>query len=91
MAFANVRRIILKHKRGTKCPLLKKFLTECVESDAESFIATCDIFDAYENAVSSWTNGDTVHGQTQFLMKRSAFNQVRLNAFILKYMSVFCR
>ena len=91
MAFANVRRIILKHKRGAKCPLLNKFLTECVESDAESFIATCEIFDAYENAVSLWTDGDSVHGQMQFLMKRSAFNQVRLNALILRYMSVFFR
>lgn len=50
----------MKHKRGIKCPLLKKFLTECVESDAESFIATCDIFDAYENedgrGQCSWAN-----------------------------------
>lgn len=89
MALANVRRIILKHKRGAKCPLSKKVLTEWVKSNTESFISTCNIFEVYENEVYLWTDGDSVQGQTQFLMKKSAFNHVSLNAFITKYMSVF--
>lgn len=62
MVFVNVRRIILKYKRGIKCLFLKKFLMECVESDVESFIVICDIFDVYENVVLLWMDGDSVYG-----------------------------
>lgn len=77
MAFANVRRVMLKHKRGAKCPLLSKFFSLCVEAaDDESFISTAECFEAYESAVSLWTDGDSIHGQTKFLLKRSGFNKV---------------
>ena len=78
MPFANIRRIMLKHKRGAKCPLLEKFLSLCVEEAKENFISTAEIFEAYKSAVSVWTDQDSVRGQTQFLMKRNSFNQVRV-------------
>ena len=80
MAFANVRRVMLKHKRRAKCPLLDKFLAECVEKDVNQFVATFEIFEAYASAVRVWTDGDSVHGQSKFLMKKSGFNKVSLYA-----------
>ena len=80
MAFANVRRVMMKHKRGAKCPLLEKFLSECVEEDVGQFVATSDIYEAYGSAVSVWTDGDSVNGQTKFLIKKSGFNKVSIYA-----------
>jgi len=76
MSYVNVRRVMLKHKRGAKCPLLTKFLNQCVTVDANHFVPTSEIFSAYETAVSIWTDEDSVVGQTKYLMKKSAFNRV---------------
>ena len=76
MSFANVRRIMLKHKRGAKCPLLSKFMSFCVEEDSTNFVSTAEFYEAYETAVALWTDEDSVRGQTKFLMKRSGFHRV---------------
>ena len=78
MSFVNVRRVMLKHKRGAKCPLLLKFLSSCVEQSPGNFVSTGAIFEAYESAVRLWTDDDSVGGQAQFLMKRSGFNRVSI-------------
>ncbi|CAH3185234.1 unnamed protein product [Porites lobata] len=66
---------MLRHKRAAKCPLLSKFLNQCVTTEEGNFVSTSELFSAYETAVSIWTDDDSVHGQTKFLMKRSAFNR----------------
>ena len=76
MAFANVRRIMLKHKRGAKCPLLEKFVSSSLEEEGRNFIPTAVMYEEYEGAVYLWTDEDSVRGQTKFLMKRSGFNRV---------------
>ena len=78
MSFVNVRRVMLKHKRGAKCPLLVKFLSSCVEQSPGNFVSTAEIFEAYESAVRVWTDNDSVSGQTKFFMKRNSFNRVRI-------------
>ena len=78
MSYANVRRVMLKHKRATKCPLLTKFLSRCVTSAEGNFVSTSELFSAYETALSIWTDDDSIHGQTKFLMKRSSFNRVSI-------------
>ena len=78
MSFVNVRRVMLKHKRGAKCPLLVKFLSSCVEQSPGNFVSTAEIFEAYESAVRVWTDDDSVSGQTKFLMKRNSFNKVSI-------------
>lgn len=78
MSFVNVRRVMLRHKRGAKCPLLVKFLSFCVEQSPDNFVSTAEIFEAYETAVRVWTDNDSVSGQTKFLMKRSGFNKVSI-------------
>ena len=78
MSFVNVRRVMLKHKRGAKYPLLVKFLSSCVEQSPGNFVSTAEIFEAYESAVRVWTDDDSVSGQTKFLMKRNSFNKVSI-------------
>ena len=70
--FANVRQVMLKQRRGAKCPFLKKFINLAVKK-GESFVATEDIFREYCAAVAVWTEDDSLHGQTKFLMKKTAF------------------
>ena len=36
----NVRRIMVKHKRRAKCPLLKKFIEEALVPSEGNFLAT---------------------------------------------------
>ena len=74
--YANVRRVMLRHKRAAKCPLLSKFLNQCVTTEEGNFVSTSELFSAYETAVSIRTDDHSVHGQTKFLMNRSAFNRV---------------
>ena len=76
MSYANVRRVMLRHKRAAKCPLLSKFLNQCVTTEEGNFVSTSELFSAYETAVSIWTEDDSVHSQTNFLMNKSAFNRV---------------
>ena len=77
MSYANVRRVMLWHKRAAKCPLFfSKFLNQCVTTEEGNFVSTSELFSAYETAVSIWTEDDSVHGRTNFLMNRSAFNRV---------------
>jgi len=78
MSFVNVRRVMLKHKRGARCPLLVKFLSSCVEQSLGNFVSTAEIFEAYESAVRVWTDNNSVSGQTKFLMKRNSFNRVSI-------------
>ena len=78
MSFVNVRRIMLRHKRGAKCPLLVKFLSSCLEQNPGNFVSTAEIYEAYETAVRVWTDEDSVNGQTKFLMKRNGFNRVSI-------------
>ena len=76
MSFVNIRRVILKHKRGAKCPLLQKFVKFCVEQEEGNLLTTEELFAAYENAVSLWNDGDSLNGQTKFLIKKSGFHRV---------------
>lgn len=65
---------MLKKKRGTKCPFLKRFITLAVaKGNEESFVPTEDIFREYCAAVAVWTEDDSLHGQTKYLMKKAAF------------------
>ena len=39
--FANVRKIMLKHKRAAKCPFLQEFIIKCVAlADETSFVSS---------------------------------------------------
>ena len=76
MSYTNVRRVMLQPKKAAKCPLLSKFLNQCVTTEEGNFVSTSELFSAYETEVSIWTNDDSVHGQTKFLMNTSAFNRV---------------
>ena len=78
MSYANVRQVMLKHKRATKCPLLTKFLSRCVTSAEGNFVSTSELFSAYETAVSIWTKDGSINRQTKFLMKRSSVIQVSI-------------
>lgn len=71
--FANVRQVMMKSRRGAKCPFLDKFLSLAIAKEEESFVAKEDIFGEYTNAVALWTQGDSVHGQTKYLMKKRSF------------------
>ena len=78
MSIVNVRRIMLRHKRGAKCPLLVKFLSSCLEQNPGNFVSMAEIYEAYETAVRVWTDEDSVNSQTKFLMNRSSFNRVSI-------------
>lgn len=76
-SFGNVRQIMLKKKRGTKCPFLSKFIRLALaEGTEDDFVASETIFQEYSSAVSLWTDGDSVRGQTKYLMKKTAFLKV---------------
>ena len=78
--FANLRQVILKQKRGTKCPFLRRFVTLAVKQGSnETFVSSEKIFEDYCQAVAVWTDGDSLHGQTKYLIKKAAFYKVRRN------------
>ena len=78
--FANLRQVILKQKRGTKCPILRGFVTLAVKQGSnETFVPSGKIFEDYCQAVAVWTDGDSLHGQTKYLIKKAAFYKVRRN------------
>ena len=53
---------MLKKKRGTKCPFLKRFITLAVaKGNEQSFVPTEDIFREYCAAVAVWTEDDSLH------------------------------
>ena len=64
---------MMKRRQGAKCPFLNKFESLAIDKDEESFVATEDIFDEYATAVALWTEGDSIHGQTKYLMKKRSF------------------
>ena len=74
--FVNVRRILLKHKRASKIPLLDKFVKTCFKENENSYVATSDAFQEYQHVLSIWTDGDSDHGQTSVLIKEKAFHRV---------------
>ena len=58
--FANLRQVILKQKRGTKCPFLRRFVSLAVKQGSnETFVASDKIFEDYCQAVAVWTDGQT--------------------------------
>ena len=38
-------------------------------------MSTSEAFEAYCAAVAIWTEGDSLHGQTKYLIKRKAFDK----------------
>jgi len=38
-------------------------------------VSTSEAFEAYCAAVAIWTEGDSLHGQTKYLIKRKAFDK----------------
>ena len=77
--FANVRKIMLKHKRAAKCPFLQEFIVKSVAlADETSFVSSEEIFKEYCRVVSLWTEEDSTRGQTQYLMKKGSFYRVSI-------------
>ncbi|KAL9961709.1 hypothetical protein ACROYT_G030706 [Oculina patagonica] len=73
-AFGNVRQIMLKKKRGTKCPFLSKYIRLALaKGTKDDFVESETIFQEYAAAVAIWTDGDSLRGQTKYLMKKTAF------------------
>lgn len=80
--FANIRQVILKQKRAIKYPFLRRFVSLAVKQGSkETFVPTDEIFEDYCQAVALWTDGDSLHGQTKYLIKKAAFYKVRQNNF----------
>ena len=78
--YANMRQVISKQKRGTKCPILRQFVSLAVKQGSnETFVPSKEIFEDYCQAVGVWTDGDSLHGQTKYLIKKAAFYKVRQN------------
>ena len=78
--FANLRQVILKQKRGTKCPFLRRFASLAVKQGSnETFVPSKKIFEGYCQAVAVWTDGESSHCQTKYLIKMAAFYKVRQN------------
>ncbi|KAL9977782.1 hypothetical protein ACROYT_G015224 [Oculina patagonica] len=76
-AFGNVLQIMLKKKRGTKCPFLSKSIRlGLAEGTDDDFVASETIFQEYSAVVARWTDGDSFRGQTKYLMKNTAFLKV---------------
>ena len=76
-SFGNVRQIMLKKRRGTKCPFLRKYIRlGLAEGTEDDFVSSETIFQEYSAAVALWTDGDSVRGQTKYLMKKTAFLKV---------------
>jgi len=77
--FANVRRVMLKHKRAAKCPFLQEFILKSVAlAEETSFVSSEEIFKEYCRVVSLWTEEDSTRGQTQYLMKKGSFYRVSI-------------
>lgn len=77
--FANVRKVMLKHKRAAKCPFLQDFILKSVAlADETSFVSSEEIFKEYCRVVSLWTEEDSTRGQTQYLMKKGSFYRVSI-------------
>ena len=75
-SFGNVRQVMLKQRRGAKCPFLTRFVSLGVDKGTrDSFVSTSEAFEAYCAAVAIWTEGDSLHGQTKYLIKRKAFDK----------------
>ena len=76
--FANIRQVILKQKRAIRCPFLRPFVSLAVKQGSkETFVPTDEIFEDYCQPVALWTDGDSLHGQTKYLIKKGAFYKVR--------------
>ena len=43
------------------------------QGSKETFVPTDEIFEDYCQAVALWTDGDSLHGQTKYLIKKAAF------------------
>ena len=57
-------------------PFLTRFVSLGVDKGArDSFVSTSEAFKAYCAAVAIWTEGDSLHGQTKYLIKRKAFDK----------------
>ena len=70
---------MLKHKRAAKCPFLQEFIVKSVAlAEETSFVPSEEIFQEYCKVVSLWTEEDSAHGQTQYLMKRGSFYRVSI-------------
>ena len=81
----NVRRIMLRHKRRAKCPLLGKFIERALAPSEGNFLATEELFEEYQRLVALWTDGDSEDGQTKTLMKRNSFNRVsELSSLVIR-------
>ena len=74
--YVNVRRVMLKHKRGSKCPFLERFLNEAIGCEEQKFLSSEEIFKEYSRLVALWTEGDSENGQTKYLMKKETFFRV---------------
>ena len=80
---------MLKQKRAAKCPFLTKFISLAVEKGKEEhFVATENVFEEYCAAVAVWTEGDSLHGQTKYLMRRTAFHKASFNVYLLRVTTV---
>ena len=72
-AAVNVRRIMAGHHRKLCCPLLKKFVNECLLFEEDKFVTCEDLFAQYKSVMEVWTEGDSLNGQTKSIMKKRAF------------------
>lgn len=71
--FANIRQVMMKRRRGVKCPVLNRFISLTIDKDQGSFVVMEDIFTEYTTAVVLWTEGDSIHRQTKYLMKKRSY------------------
>ena len=71
--FANIRQVMMKRRRGVKCPVLNRFISLTIDKDQGSFVVMEDIFTEYTTAVVLWTEGDNIHRQTKYLMKKRSY------------------
>lgn len=71
--FANIRQVMMKRRRGVKCPVLNRFISLVIDKDQGSFVVMEDIFTEYTTAVVLWTEGDNIHRQTKYLMKKRSY------------------
>ena len=71
--FANIRQVMMKRRREVKCPVLNRFISLAIDKDQGSFVVMEDIFTEYTTAVVLWTEGDSVHRQTKYLMKKRSY------------------
>ncbi|XP_074610033.1 uncharacterized protein LOC141864198 [Acropora palmata] len=55
-------------------PFLRRFVSLAVKQGSkETFVSSDEIFEDYCQAVALWTDGDSLHGQTKYLIKKAAF------------------